>query len=228
MSGNFPIGISKLLELTKKPHETYVGKVTKNDDDLGRIKCNIPELFEGLSVNDTPWIQMAPSTGAYIKPEIGEYVTIEFRGSIYEGFYISNSVNSTDVNKILSGSDLNKSFVINLHESVIKGKYDGSQLIIETPNFKIENEDNKVKIELGLNNKPGDMEILTSQGNIKITAGGMMPLGGTVILDGLAQGIKIGGALAIMSCNDLPSCLISGAPHAIGTAIPGMTSVKVP
>ena len=88
---------------------------------------------------------MLPSTGMYIKPEIDEYVLVTFKGSIYEGFYQVNAVNTTDVGK-LAASNLGESFIFNMHETYITGKYDGSYLKIATPKFEIIDNNGSVSI----------------------------------------------------------------------------------
>jgi hypothetical protein len=58
------------------------------------------------------------------------------------------------------------------------------------------------------------IEIDSMTGNVSVTQGAV----GKILL---------GGAKAVMYCNDLPSCVITGAPLSIGTKLPG-SMVMVP
>ena len=58
------------------------------------------------------------------------------------------------------------------------------------------------------------IEIDSKNGNVSVTQGAV----GKILL---------GGAKAVMYCNDLPSCVITGAPLSIGTKLPG-SMVMVP
>lgn len=74
-----------------------VGIVKDNDDPkkLGRIKCVIQGLLEGLSIDSLPWIYPYNPYGQggrvdlseFQVPEVDTEVVIEFQGSIYHGYY---------------------------------------------------------------------------------------------------------------------------------------------
>ena len=74
-----------------------VGIVKKNDDPkkLGRIKVVIQGLLEGLSVDSLPWIYPNSPSGQggrvdlseFQVPEVDTEVVVDFKGSIYHGFY---------------------------------------------------------------------------------------------------------------------------------------------
>lgn len=73
----------------------YIGTVVDNNDpkQLGRIKCNIPELMEGTADN-LPWITqknnslLSGGDSSFYIPKVGDKIIIEFKyGDIYTGEY---------------------------------------------------------------------------------------------------------------------------------------------
>ena len=60
----------------------------------------------------------------------------------------------------------------------------------------------------------GDYNV-TIKGDVSITSDG------DVIIEAAKGNIKLGGACATQPVNNLPACLVTGAPHSIGQQLPG-------
>lgn len=103
----------------------WVGEVVSLESD-GDIKVMIDPLFKGLKKEDLPLIHMSGSTGIYIRPQIGDKVVVQFRNSIYEGFYTENL---TRKNKSIPVDNLSSGFVIDMDKVKIYGKYDGTYIV---------------------------------------------------------------------------------------------------
>jgi len=125
----FAFGLDRLLETDVGLKGFYIGKVVDDgaNDPQGRIKARIDSLFgkeseKGNHVADAdlPWLQMMPSCGLYVRPRIGDFVTVIFQGSVYEGFYVGHTVSGK------TGMDLGQSFLLNFHNAQIYGDYGGS------------------------------------------------------------------------------------------------------
>lgn len=179
--------------------EYYSGEVVSVDDpdNLGRIKVRITPLFDAAwSLDQLPLINMAPSAGMYIQPSIGTFVVIDFRGTIYEGFYVANFVNKVDADKF-DDSNLNDSFNLISRGTTIHGKYDGSFLEIKTPNFSIKDENGVVELTATT-----DITI-NSTGTVNIKhAAGALTVDGTFVVP------KTSGPL-----NSIIVCPLTGQPH---------------
>ena len=134
----------------------YVGNVVERDS-TGRIKVQIEPLFEGLSTDDLPWIVASTSTNSVTIPKNGDLVLIEFRGSIYEGFYKSLFF-SENLRDNLSIDDLSTGFELNFDMIKIFGNYDGSSYTLQTPTFtvNIDGASGKMSIE-----GPGMLEMIS-------------------------------------------------------------------
>lgn len=193
--------ILALDRLRKEPYftrETYVGEVLENADNLGRIKVMIPSLFDGLNVNDLPWINMEPSVNCIVKPETGKKVLVQFKGSIYEGFYNANYITDSTAGDV-GVENFDDFFIFNCHGVKIYGKYDGSVLKIESDNLKITDENGQVNIDTGSGQSLISMDNL---GNVTIDHKLIFELKGSAVIP-----TGQGGLCA------LPFCVVTGTPH---------------
>lgn len=182
------VGIDRLaaLENGASLRGFWVGKVVDDGekDAQGRITARIEALFgdakTGVPDSDLPKLQMMPSCGLYVRPQRGDFVTVAFQGSSYEGFYMGHTVSAKS--KVFD-ANLGAEFVINFHKSRIKGKYDGSV-------FEIDVNDGKAKMEL---TGEGDVKI-TGDGDMAIESGGKMDIKSTGSMT-----VDSGGSLDIKS-----------------------------
>lgn len=197
----FALGLDRQLAADTGLKGFYIGKVVDDgaNDPQGRIKVRIESLFGKESDKshqtadaDLPWIQMMPSCGMYVRPQKGDFVTVVFQGTIYEGFYVGHTVSSKS--KVFD-ANLGDEFVLNFHNSHIKGKYDGSK-------FEISVNNGKSKIEM---NALGDITI-NGAGSVDIKQGVKITMNGVVIPEGKGPFCAA------------PWCYMTGAPQA-GTAV---------
>jgi len=228
------LGIDRLaaLENGDALRGFWVGKVVDDgaDDAQGRITARIEALFgdakKGIADADLPKLQMMPSCGLYVRPQKDDFVTVIFQGSIYEGFYVGHTVNakSKSLNgDMVFGGKLNEEFMLNFHNSYIRGKYDGSELEVN-----VKKGETTIKVDAD-----GALSITTEKGCINITAEQDVTLacGGNVNMVG-DKGTEIGGGLGGVTINHpkvapnssgpfcaLPACLFTGAPHTGNKAI---------
>jgi len=129
------LGLSRLAMPSPLGNGEYIGTVLSESDDKGRVKAMISPLFDGLSTDALPWISMASDVRFLAKPKEGDKIGIEFRGSVYEGFYTRVFVNDVKVDVV---GNLGDGFIIDLDQVQIFGKYNGSELDLVTPEFTIE------------------------------------------------------------------------------------------
>jgi hypothetical protein len=181
----------------------WVGRVVDDgsEDSQGRITARIEALFgdkaKGIQDADLPKLQMMPTCGLYVRPQKGDFVTVVFQGSVYEGFYVGHTVNSKSGT---FGADLGEEFVMNFHNSYIRGMYDGSE-------FEINVNSGKAKIKI--NGKTGAVDIngesdtsIESKAEIKIHGGKVTIDHSAVVID------PKGGPFCA-----LPRCLFTDADH---------------
>lgn len=228
----FAFGLDRLLDADNGLKGFYVGKVVDDGagDPQGRIRVRIESLFgkeadKGRQVPDAklPWIQMMPSCGLYVRPQKGDFVTVIFQGSIYEGFYIGSTVSG----KIKT--DLGASFVLNFHNAQIFGDYDGSiTMAAFRPNS------NKAITSITMDAWTGDLDVMSecalniqSSGSVSITSDGetsiqasdaVVTADSIVLNSGLLStetqtvtpnpAVGFGGPFCA-----LPVCLLTGVPH---------------
>jgi hypothetical protein len=199
----FVFGLDRLLNTDNGLKGFYIGKVINDGatDPQGRIKARIESLFgdakTGIADADLPWIQMMPSCGLYVRPQTGDFVTIVFQGTVYEGFYIGHTVHA---NSNLCGGKLNEEFVLNLHNSCIKGKYDGSEFEINVGGGK-----SVIKAE------NGDITIHAA-GNVNVEHGINVTMAGNVAPTGSGPWCA------------LPFCAMTGAPQVGNTVMPAVSA----
>jgi hypothetical protein len=152
----------------------WVGQVVNSraDDRMGRIKVRIESLFgtdkEGISDADLPWVQMMPSTGCFVRPRRGDFVTVVFQSCIYEGFYIGHQVHRRS--SMDGGSaKLNEYFELDFHNTFIYGRYDGSSFTIDVNGI---GDDSHAQIHI---DGEGDI-FIRGDGDIDIDSSGHMDI----------------------------------------------------
>lgn len=202
----------------------WVGKVVDDGekDAQGRITARIEALFgdakTGIPDADLPKLMMMPSCGLYARPQKDDFVTVVFQGSVYEGFYVGHTVSAKS--KVFD-ADLGKEFVLNFHNSFIKGKYDGSKFELDVcadgkkDGCEFEINVNKGKSKIKMDGK-GNLDI-TGDNDIKVNAKGTVNIhgNGKVVLEHTGTGVPSpNGALCAV-----PNCLFTGAPHRSDTAL---------
>jgi len=88
----------------------WIGKVVNNNDPkkLGRIKVQIPPLFQGIPTDKLPWISPVrpillggkSDTSSFSIPELNSYVIVKFEKSIYNAYYLGE-IQSLDTHQSL-------------------------------------------------------------------------------------------------------------------------------
>lgn len=232
------LGLDRLaaLDSTDVLKGFWVGKVVNDgaEDSMGRIKARIEALFgtdkEGISDDDLPWIQMMPSCGLYVRPQVDDFVTVMFQGSIYEGFYVGHTVNmqskSENSDGGTFGGQLNDYFFLNFHNSFIKGKYDGSEFELNVNKNTIVKIDGEGNVDI--KQKSGGNLNIENVGNTEIKTTGSTKIESTQAIDITSPaGVTIessspitlkGVSGATTGLCGIPACLFTGAPHITTTA----------
>jgi len=185
----FAFGLDRLLILNNELNGFYIGKVVDDgaNDPQGRIKARIDSLFgkeseksNQVSDADLPWLQMMPSCGLYVRPRIGDFVTVMFQGSVNEGFYVGHAVSGK------TGVDLGQSFLLNFHNAQIYGDYDGS---ITMATFRPGGEDTVTEIKMDA--WTGELNIM-SENEVHLQSNGTVNVvsdGGDVILTAMEDAV---------------------------------------
>ncbi len=208
----------------------FTGKVENNNDPDKEGKCQIRiyGLFpDAIPNDDLPWALpdfnfIGGTKGSFIVPPIGSVVRVYFDGGdIYAPMYTTKAFNKEHLDfqadknadypdtMVFFETDTGEYFKINRKTGVSTYKHtSGTIIIVDVDgNIQIDNEagnNGNLTVNIAGNvtlNAGADADII-AQGNVHVNS-----LGGQVLL---------GSNLAGQLINNLPVCLVTGAPHTIG------------
>lgn len=223
----------KTIELTSDYH---IGKVVDNKDPkkIGRVRIRVYGVYsDNIPDSDLPWALPEQNfsgslLGSMIVPPIDAILNVRFaNNNIYEPIYTSKIINDnnkpSDTNTsypdtlIFFELDNGDKFTINRETSeTIYTQSKGITITMSKDgDFVIETQ-NGINFSLS---KTGEIDIKNNVSEIKMDSTGIITIESALMLK-LGKNAKI-------PCPDLPSCLITGAPLATGTLIPG-SQVFVP
>ena len=218
---------NKTIELTSEYH---IGKVVDNNDPdkMGRVKIRVYGIFtDEIPDVDLPWALpeqnfVGSLMGSMIVPPIDAVLNVRFsNGNIYEPIYTSKIINrdvkpsdtNTDYPNTLIFFELDNGdkFTINREtgETIYTQSKGNTITMASNGDFTIEQTNGNLFSMTRL----GEVKLENSKSSITLDAIGM------VTID-QALAIKL-GRNAVIPCPDLATCLITGAPLAVGTLIPG-------
>ena len=231
---NLSMGFNEMLKsfiasnLSNKEMKFYTGKVENNSDPDKEGKCQIRiyGLFSNeIPSEDLPWALpdfsfIGGTQGSFIVPPVGALVRVYFdNGDIYAPMYTTKAFNKenlafmSDISEdypdtmVFFETDGGEYFKINRKTRKTTYRHSsGATVIIDV--------DGNIQIDTDAANT-GNLTINT-QGNTNVNIGGDANViaEGTVHVDG--QQVLLGKNLAGQLVNNLPVCLITGAPHSIG------------
>jgi len=83
-------------------HYIYTGKVLSNSDPLkqGRLKIQVINLFDELTVDEIPWAYPVQSftDGSFSVPKVGQFLEVIFdHGDVYAPKYIGKAINLNQI-----------------------------------------------------------------------------------------------------------------------------------
>lgn len=204
----------------------YVGKIenNKDPDKLGRCKIRVFGIYgDDIPTNDIPWANpdfsfIGSTLGSFVVPPEDAIVRVYFeQDDIYRPMYTTKVVDRNNLSSereedypntlVLMETDLGDYFKINTSTGETTYRH-ASGLIIsidKNGNMKIDNTRTSTG-NLDFDIK-GNVNIKSNTGDVVISA----PLGN----------VKLGGELATQPVNNLPQCLVTGAPHAINSQFKG-------
>lgn len=212
-------------KVKEKKLKFYPGIVedNKDPDKIGRCKIRVYGVYhEDIPTTDIPWALpdfnfIGSTIGSFIVPPPGAIVRVYFeQDDFYRPQYTT---------KVMDTNNLSNEKDENYPESLVFFETDFGEF------FKINTAtgESTYRHASGLTirfNKEGDLTIdsaKTDSGKFTITMKGDVDLttDGDVNVSTTKGQIKLGGSSATQPCNNLPLCLITGAPHSIGQQLPG-------
>jgi len=221
-------------ELTSVYH---IGKVVDNKDPekLGRVRIRVFGVHsKEIPDDDLPWALSEQNfsgslLGSMIIPPIDAILNVRFaNGNIYEPIFTSKLIKKGKIPKdakkdypntlVFFELDNGDKFTINKETSETIYTQNGGNTITMSSagDFTIE-QTNGNKFTMS---SDGEIKLENNLSNVTLDK-----LGNVIIDQALA--IKLGGNSAVIPCPDLPTCLVTGAPLAVNTLIPG-NQVLVP
>ena len=204
----------------------FTGKVEDNadPDKLGRCKVRVSEVFneKNIPTQDLPWAIpeqtfIGSTVGNFIIPPVGTYVRVYFdNDEMYSPAYTTKALNREQLpstieedypnTMVLFETDNGDYFVINRKTLETEFKHaSGMSMNIDTEG----------NVTLDLTGADAGALTLSIKGDVALTTDG------DVSVQADKGSIKLGGDAATQPCNNLPTCLFTGAPHSIGQQFPG-------
>jgi hypothetical protein len=234
--------INKIDNPTDSWKNEYTGKVVDNGDPekIGRCKIRVFGVFsDQIPDVDLPWAMpcfnfVGSKEGSFVVPPVGAIVKVTFdNGDIYLPKYSTKVVDTNNLpserltnypdNMILFKSDNGDILEINRQTKDVTFTHNSGTTITmkSDKSFELKQSGSDSKMEIERN---GTINLEQSRNGAKVEINRM---GNINIQSGPLNAINIGGNRAILPCPDMQSCVITGAPLAIGTTIPG-SQVNVP
>ena len=238
--------LQEVLDKIENPKwdNIYTGKVVNVDDPdkLGRVTIRVFGVYgDEIKDKDLPWATpdqtfVGSKMGNFIVPPKGALVRIYFdNNDIYLPIYTSKAIDKNNLSsKRLTNYPKNMIlFETDEGDSLELNRQTKNLLFTHNSGVTIEIKKNK-NFMISQGGPTGASIEMASNKAITIDQGGptgasieMTPTGTINIQAGPLSPINLGGAKAVMACPDMQSCIITGAPLAIGTLIPG-SQVNVP
>ena len=213
--------------VVNKEMKFWTGKVINNNDPdkLGRCRIRVYGMFsDKIPDDDLPWATpdfnfIGGSSGSFIVPPIDSLVRVYFdNNDVYAPMYTTKAFNKGTTFKgdisedypdtmVFFETDQGEYFKINRKTQKTTYKHSsGATVIID------------IDGNITINNKASTVGNLTIniEGNTNINTKGdtsVISLG-NVTVDGTM--VNLGKNLAKQLVNNLPVCLVTGAPHAVG------------
>lgn len=183
--------------------QNMVAKIVDNNDpkQMGRVKCRIPLMHDGVSDSDLPWCNpqvQSTGKGSSDIPSIGEEVFVTFpNGDAHEPIYMGNVQTSQNLHPALKTNYPNrKGYASEFGFVFYRDETDGS-IFFSSPNgvtFFITGSDLKVITASSLTVEVGGMSCVVDGSGINIT-------GGDVVADGISLKTHRHGGIASGSSN---------------------------
>jgi len=205
----------------------YTGQVVDNNDpdQLGRCKIRVFGVFDDdtIKAEDIPWASpeqkfVGSTVGSFIVPPVDTLVRVYFdNDDLYAPVYTNKVINTSQIpadisedypdTMVLFETDLGEVFKINRKTLETEYRHSSGVIINMDTDGNIKIDSNVDTVESGkfTVSIKGDVS-LTSEGDITVEA---------------SKGLIKFGSNATQPINNLPSCLVTGAPHSIGGQFPG-------
>lgn len=215
----------------------WTGKVIDNDDpeQYGRVRIMIIGKYEDIPEEAIPWAIpdvsfVGGSNGSFIVPEIDTYVRGYFdQGDIHKPVYDSIAFSTAPYDPMNFENVIEREedypnkivfFETNQKDYLTLNKSSGELLFMHRSGFNITvDADGTLNINTGASlDKSGDI-IINCEGNVDMTVTGNVTVtaeNGDINIDSTNGFVNLGGNLAKQLVNNLPKCLLTGAPHCIG------------
>jgi len=224
-------------ECENNAYEIWTGKVVKNDDPmkLGRIKIRIFGYYDDLDVANIPWAlpennYVGSTRGTLIIPELGTLVKGYFdKNDEIKPIYNGLAFNADNIRSSPAREDIERDYpnlMVIFHtdqgELITLNKNDGELKIIHrsgsyieinktgtitiTTNTNLDNESGHVNLNIA-----GNIDVHSINGKINVIADK-----GDINVDSTAGNVNLGKNAAKQLVNNLPNCLVTGAPHCLG------------
>jgi hypothetical protein len=212
--------------MPKRKMHMFTGKVEDNNDpdQLGRCKIRVYGLFDDVNIatSDLPWAKpdnqfIGSNIGSFIVPPVDTLVRVYFDGDdIYNPVYTT---------KVLNTSQLSTNRSEDYPHTLVMWETDNGDFFqINRKTLEMElRHSSGLDLTIDANGNVTIKNVDVEQGNITLNVKGNVNLtsDGNVSVEAPKGNIKLAGDSATQPCNNLPSCIFSGSPHAIGGQFPG-------
>lgn len=215
----------------------WTGKVIDNDDpdQYGRVKVMIIGKYENIPEVAIPWAIpdvsfVGGTNGSFVVPEIDTYVRGYFdQGDIHKPVYDSIAFSTAPFDPLNTDNVIDRTedypnkivfFETNQADYLTLNKSSGELLFMHRSGFNITiDADGTLTINCGAStDKKGDITV-NCEGNVELNVTGNIDItaeNGDINITSKSGMINLGNNLAKQLVNNLPNCLLTGAPHYIG------------
>jgi len=207
--------------------QMHTGIVVDNNDPdkIGRCRIRVFGVFDNdtIKVEDLPWASpehgfVGSKVGSFVVPPVDTLVRVYFdNDDLYAPVYTSKVVNTSQIPQDIQEDypntlimfETDKGDYVRINTVTLETEYrHASGLLVNFDgkgNLKIDSTGSEVE--------EGKLDI-TVKGDVSLKSEGDITIESTTGL------LKFGGAGATQPINNLPACLVTGAPHSIGKQFP--------